>query len=123
MSNDKEKVNQEETQGQETNPQETNPNIYTLKKPIDRMGEKITELNLDFDKLELTDMLEADKDLSDMIGPQAAASVPVKAFNTAYQIAIAARAAGIPVIFLQKMSVKDATSVGLRVQDFLLSGE
>jgi len=99
------------------------PNLFQLKKPIDRMGTEVHSLNLDFDSLSLADLLEADKEFTKMVGEQVASTTPVKAFNTAYQMAVAARAAGIPVQFFATLSARDATSIGLRVQSFLLGGE
>lgn len=100
-----------------------NPNLFQLKKPIDRMGDKVHSLILDFESLSLGDLLEADKEFTKMVGEQVASTTPVKAFNTAYQMAVAARAAGIPVQFFASLSARDATSIGLRVQSFLLGGE
>ena len=122
MSDKKENTELEvvQTEGIET---EENPNLFQLRKPIDRMGTAIHSLILDFDSLLLEDMLAAERDFEKMVGPQTVAQTPVKAFNTAYQMAVAARASGIPVEFFKGMSARDASSIGLRVQGFLLGGE
>lgn len=93
---------------------------YTLLRPISFDGLEITELTLDFEELSGDDLLRCSRQ-AQTISPDEVA--PVKALSLAYQVALAAKAAGVPVELIQSLKAKDFTQVTQRAQNFLLVQE
>ncbi|MGG4034204.1 phage tail assembly protein [Paenibacillus cisolokensis] len=89
--------------------------IFKLRRPISFEGETYAELNLDFESLTGEDVIACERQfLSENNG-----STFVKETSKAYQSYIVARAAGVPVELIRKLSAGDFSRVTLRAQNFL----
>ncbi len=88
----------------------------TLYKPITVNGKEIAELTLDFNPLTAADLDNIEADVLASGG----AKNPVTTLSNAYNLRVAARAAGINPNELQRLNAKDATKLCLLAQNFLL---
>lgn len=93
---------------------------YTLKRPIKFEGEEVTELNLDFEKLNGEDLLTCVK-IARQIDPEESVTAVVRAFTMSYQIAVAAAAAGVTPDLIKALKGADFTQVTQQAANFLIS--
>lgn len=91
--------------------------IYRLSTPIQFDGDTITELDLRFEDLTGKDLILCAKQAR-IIDPQEVR--PARALSLSYQIAVAAKAAGVPHELLEKLKGDDFTMVTQRAENFLL---
>lgn len=92
-----------------------------LAKEITYDGEKVTQINLDFDALTGKDLLAAEKELK--VQNTGAISSPVKEFDKEYLAIVGAKAVGMPTDFIYLLGAKDFTKLTLLVQGFLMGEE
>ncbi len=90
--------------------------IITLGIPINFNDEKITKLELDFNALTGVDICDAE---SDALG-RFYTPLPDTNYSTAYQAAIAAKAAGLPFDVILELKSKDFKMVTECTKGFLL---
>ncbi|CAM3851499.1 MULTISPECIES: phage tail assembly protein [Paenibacillus] len=96
---------------------ETNNNVYVLLKPINFEGNEIKSLNLDFESLGGTELMNCAR-LAQQMDPN---EVPmVRALSINYQVAVAARAAGVAPELILALKAKDFTQVTQRASNFLI---
>lgn len=95
---------------------EADERVYTLSRPFDFEGETITELVLDFDRLNGDDLIRVDG----IVAGDSRNQSFVKALGLTYQLHIAALAANKPYEIFAKMPAKDVSKIALRAQGFLL---
>lgn len=100
-----------------------NLNIIKLKKPIKDGDTDITELNLDLENLKVNDLLNAWAMLPRFVKPEELATVVLKQTYMPYQMAVASRAAGVPVEVIKELGAVDGMRIFQRVQDFLLAAD
>ncbi|MEF3312612.1 phage tail assembly protein [Paenibacillus sp. GYB004] len=91
--------------------------IYKLARPFHFEGKQITELSLNLDDLTGQDLLLCARH-AQTIDPNEVAHV--KALSLPYQVAVAAKAAGVPAEQIKALGAKDFTQVTQRVQNFLI---
>lgn len=97
-----------------------NENVYQLTRPITFEGEEIKSLNLDFDSLGGHELMNCAK-LAQSMNPE---EVPVyRALSINYQVAVAARAAGVAPDVILNLKAKDFTQVTQRAANFLIREE
>ena len=94
---------------------------YTLTKPIDYDGKKVTEIVMDLDGLSALDLERAESEARRFLKKKEAMNVPET--NKKYQSCVAAKAANVPVDLIRSLSGKDYTQICLIVMNFLLDGE
>lgn len=87
-----------------------------LSKPITVKGQKVTEVNLDFDSITGNDLAEAETEVR-MMGDK----TPSVLLSMKYQAVIAAKLIGVPVDDVLAMSGKDFRNIIFPVADFLLN--
>lgn len=87
-----------------------------LKKALKHKGKDLTELNIPLEELTGADLIEIDKQNIDMDDRKA---MILPEFSKSYLIAVAARAARIPVEVLRQLGARDFTVVTGAVQNFL----
>ncbi len=87
-----------------------------LYRPIAVGGKEITELTLDFNALTAADLDNIEADMSVSGGVKH----PVPALSNAYNLRVAAKAAGVNYHELMRLSAKDATKLSLLAQNFLV---
>ncbi|MCZ8520125.1 MULTISPECIES: phage tail assembly protein [Paenibacillus] len=90
---------------------------FTLSKPYLFDGESHTEIKLNFDALTGEDLIACERQLN-VLYP--GTTIPMKEISKQYLAVVAAKAAGVPVEFMQKLPAKDFSKVTIRVQNFLL---
>lgn len=94
--------------------------VYQLIRPINFEGEEIKSLNLDFDDLGGNDLMGCAK-LAQRLDPN---EVPVlRAASINYQVAVAARAAGVVPELIMALKAKDFTIVTQKAANFLVLQE
>ncbi len=100
------------------NPFQAVDGVKTVKlyKPITVDSREITEITLNFNTLTAADLDNIEADMSASGG----AKHPVPALSNAYNLRVAARAAGINYHELMRLSAKDATKLSLLAQNFLV---
>ena len=86
-----------------------------LKKAIMHKGEGLDVLDMPLEELTGNDLIEAEKQIV-----QSGEAVVVTDFSRPYLIAIAARAAHLPVEALKFMDARDFTRVTTEVRNFLI---
>jgi len=86
-----------------------------LNKPITINGVEMKEIELDFDKLTGADLISASRE-SGLLGDNAL----VPELSKQYLAVVAAKASGLNVDDIMKLSAKDFTAITLAVQNFLL---
>ncbi|MBM7592253.1 phage tail assembly protein [Brevibacillus fulvus] len=91
--------------------------VYRLSTPIQFDGETITELDLRFDDLTGKDLILCAKQAR-RIDPQEIH--PGRALSLSYQIAVAAKAAGVTPELFDKLKADDFTIVTQMAENFLL---
>ncbi len=103
----------------DANPFKSVDGIKTMKlyRPITIDGQEVAELTLDFNKLTAADL---DNIEADMAAASGGARHPVPALSNAFNLRVAARAAGVNYHELSRLSAKDATKLSLLAQNFLL---
>ncbi|WP_050802854.1 phage tail assembly protein [Paenibacillus sp. HGF5] len=93
---------------------------YKLIRPITFEGDEIKSLNLDFECLGGTELMNCAK-LAQRMDPN---EVPmVRAASINYQVAVAARAAGVTPELIQSLKAKDFTQVTQLASNFLITME
>ncbi|MEC2128133.1 phage tail assembly protein [Brevibacillus centrosporus] len=118
-------MHKEDKINEEVNTNEENPSVvetdaddaYRLSKPIDFEGERITKLDLRFDELTGKDLILCAKQAR-RIDPQEIH--PGRALTLSYQIAVAAKAAGVPTEMFDQLKGDDFTIVTQMAENFLL---
>ncbi|TVX93048.1 hypothetical protein [Paenibacillus agilis] len=94
---------------------------YDLRSPVKLNGERIEKVSLDFDSLTAADLIEIDN-----IFTRANESttidqaLAVREYSKHYQILTAARAAGLPFEFADKVKGKDFVVLTVNAQNFFL---
>ena len=86
-----------------------------LKRAVMHKGEELEVLDLPLEELTGNDLIEAEKQII-----QSGEAVVVTDFSRPYLIAIAARAAHIPVETLKFMDARDFTRIAGEVRNFLI---
>jgi len=86
-----------------------------LNRPITINGVEMKEIELDFDKLTGADLISASRETR-LLGD----SPIVPELSKQYMAIVAAKAAGLNVDDIMKLSARDFTAVTLAVQNFLL---
>lgn len=119
MDTENKNVTAEETETVETaagvNPDQES--IYRLSTPIQFDDNTITELDLRFEDLTGKDLILCAKQAR-RIDPQEVR--PGRALSLSYQIAVAAKAAGVTPELFDKLKADDFTVVTQRAENFLL---
>lgn len=87
-----------------------------LKRAVMHKGEELEVLDMPLEELTGNDLIEAEKQII-----QSGEAVVVTDFNRPYLIAIAARAAHIPVETLKFMDARDFTRIAGEVRNFLIA--
>lgn len=95
-------------------------NTIKLARPIEVEGEKYTELVLDFEKLTGEDIEKAEMQFNSE-SPQNSI-VMVKEMSKGFAAIIAAKAAGVHVGVIRKLSAPDYAKVTMRTTVFLMGG-
>ncbi|WP_051775871.1 phage tail assembly protein [Paenibacillus tyrfis] len=99
--------------------QEHDGSVFTLRFPIEFEGEHYSSFKLDFERLSGDDIIVCER--------QYQARQPdftyVKETSKEYQSYIVARAAGVQVELIRKLSASDFSRVTLRAQNFLLGSD
>ncbi len=93
---------------------------FKLSRPFRFEDNEYTELLLDFEKLTGDDIIAAEREMKLAAGNNFE-FIPVLALHVPFQAAIAAKAAGVYVGAINKMSARDFTRVCGLAQGFLLS--
>lgn len=96
-------------------------NIITLTKPIEFEGERYEKLTLDFEKLTGEDIERAEMQFN-AENPQNSI-VMVKEMAKGFAAIIAAKAAGVHVSVIRKLSAADYSKVTMRTTLFLMGGK
>jgi hypothetical protein len=112
----KEDLVKEEVQTQAEEKSDTS-GVYKLSTPIKFDGALVTELNLRFEDLTGKDLILCAKQAR-RLDPEEIR--PARALSLSYQIAVAARAAGVPTELLEALKADDFTIVTQRAENFLL---
>lgn len=99
---------------QQENEQVPMKNEYKLYKPIEFEGKKYESLDLDFDTLSGNDLAIASREAT-MTGEMSMFVESTKA----YQAAVVARAAKVPIGLISKLHAKDYTKVTVAAYGFL----
>lgn len=89
--------------------------IIKLKKAINVSGKEVTEITLDFDKLNGEDFIAAEKEVR-----QLGDTSPTVFLSMRYQAVIAAKLVGIPVEDLYAINGTDFKNIIMLVANFLL---
>lgn len=92
---------------------------YKLSRPIMFDGETVEELQLSFADLSGEDLILCSKQAAQM-DPEDHLTSPVRAFSLPYQIAIAAKAAGVTPELIRTLKGHDFTIVTQKAANFLL---
>ena len=90
--------------------------VIKLKKPLTVKGKELKELDLSFDKLTGTDLVQAEMEVR-----ARGEKSPFLMVSMQYQAAVAAKAIGCPVDDVLALSGKDFTRVMTAAADFLLN--
>ncbi len=108
----------ENDENADENPFKAIDGIKTVKlyKPITIDGKEVTELTLDFNKLTSADLDNIEAGLAAAGG----AKHPVPSLSNAYNLRVAAKAAGINHNELKRLNAKDYTKLCLIAQNFLM---
>lgn len=102
-------------------PAEGLENIIKLTRPVEFDGETITEIYLDFEKLTGEDIEKAEMQFN-AENPQNAITM-VKEMAKGFTAIVAAKAAGVHVSVIRKMSASDYAKVTMRTTLFLMGGK
>ena len=86
-----------------------------LSKPILHRGESLEVLDIPLEEITGNDLIEVEKQLT-----QSGEAFVVTDFSRSYLIAVAARAAHLPVEALKTTSAKDFTKITIEVRNFLI---
>ena len=86
-----------------------------LKKPVISMGKELDTIDIELEELTGNDLIEAEKQIL-----QSGDAVIVTDFSRPYLIAIAARAAHLPIEALKFMDARDFTRITGEVRNFLV---
>ncbi|RNB72176.1 phage tail assembly protein [Brevibacillus panacihumi] len=113
----KEELVREESEEVHAQEESDSSGIYKLSTPIKFDGELVTQLDLRFDDLTGKDLILCAKHAR-RLDPQEVR--PGRALSLSYQIAVAARAAGVPTELLEELKGDDFTIVTQRAENFLL---
>lgn len=90
--------------------------VITLHRPIFIDGKEVTELRLDFDKLSARDLMNIEREMV----RAGVAVVQNAAASTTYCLYVGARAAGVNIADLRRLSIRDGQQVLQAVQNFML---
>ncbi|KAA8750096.1 hypothetical protein [Paenibacillus sp. UASWS1643] len=94
---------------------------FPLSEPLVDGDTVHNELYLDYSKLNVRGLIAAESDLLQVLPAQEVATMILKATNFAYQMVVAARAAGITPDVMLNLNGPDALELGGQMQGFLLS--
>lgn len=92
---------------------------YPLQHPITFEGEKISELNLDFERLTGRDLLICSR-VARQLDPEESVISAIRAFSATYQIAVAASAASVTPDLIQALKGPDYIQVTQMAANFLM---
>ncbi|RXZ84582.1 phage tail assembly protein [Paenibacillaceae bacterium] len=94
---------------------------YTLLRPIDFEGERVTEISYDLESLNGGDMLAIERQfLNTSNGNQ---YIMVKETTKEFQVYVLAKAAGKPVEFFFALKAQDFSQLTMRVNNFFIEAE
>lgn len=97
---------------------ETGTGEYTLVKPIKFDGKVVTKLMFDFDSLTGKDLILCAKQARRR-DPQEI--TPARVFSLAYQVTVAAKAAGVVPELIDELGAKDFTQITQAAENFLIT--
>lgn len=100
--------------------EESDKNKYKLSRPVEFDEKTVSELNFDFESLNGRDLLTCAKQARALDAEEIS---PVKALSLTYQIAIAAKAAGVVPELILALKGRDFTEATQRAQNFLVTSE